>query len=154
VLGQDRQFERAVARAGVLEVHQAHLAAVPQEVGQVGVAVPEHDAAARGQLTVDRAAGQPGGCVGGGAAHADVGAQLVTRGQGLPHLGHPDHRREFVQAGAQRARRQAGRVLVEQAQRPPLTGGLVAVPRPEPLDHDAAPGVDADVVRRARHGGD
>jgi hypothetical protein len=41
VLSEQRQLEGAVARAGILEVDQPDPAAVPQEVGQVGVAVSQ-----------------------------------------------------------------------------------------------------------------
>lgn len=36
------QIESAVARAGILEVNEADLVGVAQEVGQAWVAVPQH----------------------------------------------------------------------------------------------------------------
>jgi len=41
MLGQDRQLERAVARAGILEVDEPDPAAVPQVVGQVRVTMSQ-----------------------------------------------------------------------------------------------------------------
>ncbi len=84
VLDEIRELEGPVARAGVLEVNDPDLSAVPQEVGQVGISLPQERMAAI-EVT-EHAAGEPVSTRLPRPAHGLVLIHGVMRGQHPGHL--------------------------------------------------------------------
>ncbi len=76
---EDRVFEGAIARPGVLKVNDPDLGAVPQEVGKVGVSLSQNHIAA--VEAVERAAGEPARACLPGPAHERAVIDRVVRGQ-------------------------------------------------------------------------
>jgi hypothetical protein len=79
VLDEIREFEGTIAGPGILEVDDPDLRAVPQEVGQVGISLPQNRIAA--VEAVERAAGEPVRPRLPRPAHEPMAIQVVLRGQ-------------------------------------------------------------------------